>query len=109
MRRTILICCAAAIFTGAAQASDIPSIDSAAVCERQSRTVKLPDRIANRCRVATMLGYQSINACLDDELQKAGPRLPSYSLFDGNGEVRYWTHAECMEARNGGRGVCISN
>jgi hypothetical protein len=72
----------------------------------------LPVAITDRCLVsAAMFGYEILNTCLDDAAQslERSEGGPSYTLFEGGQRSRrYWTHAECMEARNDGTGVCVN-
>jgi hypothetical protein len=76
---------------------------------------QIPVEITDRClRVRGKygeFGYETLNECLDDALQKGGFSLDYsfYTLYDPGAGRRYWTHAECMEARGDGHGVCINN
>jgi hypothetical protein len=73
---------------------------------------RIPDAITNRCQLASSrFGYETLNTCLDDELQGMASKVSSFVLFQGSRQERaYWTHAECIEARaDGTEGVCIGH
>ena len=73
---------------------------------------RIPDAITNRCQLAgSRFGYETLNTCLDDELQGIASKVSSFVLFQGIRQERaYWTHAECIEARaDGTEGVCIGH
>ena len=72
---------------------------------------RIPDAITNRCQLASSrFGYETLNTCLDDELQGMASKVSSFVLFQGSRQERaYWTHAECIEARADGTGVCVGH
>lgn len=72
---------------------------------------RIPDAITNRCQLASSrFGYETLNTCLDDALQEIASKVSSFVLFQGIRQERaYWTHAECIEARAGGTGICVGH
>ena len=134
--KVIGLAVAGAIITGGcavSQAGEIPLINSQSVCEEKLTQAvlsndglktsfiavcqemeqtflnkirlkwsRIPDAITNRCQLASSrFGYETLNTCLDDALQE---------MFQGIRQERaYWTHAECIEARAGGTGICVGH
>jgi len=85
-----------------------PMNERAAFATIRVKWSQISTRITDRCAHVSN-SYQSINRCLDAALQDAAPSEVSfYTLHSGNSQVRYWTLYECMEARNGGAGVCVN-
>ena len=72
---------------------------------------RIPDAITNRCQLASSrFGYETLNTCLDDALQEIASKVSTFVLFQGIRQERaYWTHAECIEARADGTGVCVGH
>src|SRR6478672_9248166 len=72
---------------------------------------RIPDAITNRCQLASSrFGYETLNTCLDDALQEITSKVSTFVLFQGIRQERaYWTHAECIEARADGTGVCVGH
>ena len=84
-------------------------VEKAAYAKIYYKWASIPIHISDRC-VRVSAGYENLNKCLDDTLQGPLPSdVPFFTLYDGGREARYWTHGECMEARNGGSGVCIGH
>ena len=98
-----------------------------AVCQEMEQTSldkirlkwsRIPDAITKRCQLSrsrfgyesSSFGYETLDTCLDDELQGMASKVSSFVLFQGIRQERaYWTHAECMEARAGGTGICVGH